>query len=79
MVLSARVEASADFDAQILHRLGELHVPFRQLTAQLGGESAGRGDAQFASVGSWARGDIDNGSGPLLMQPELCQFRVEVR
>ena len=51
VMLAAGVEAAADFDAQILHRLVELQALLAESVAQLARQTARRRDAQFAGVG----------------------------
>src|SRR5581483_2030048 len=65
VVLAATVEASADLDVQVLHGFVGRVALFSDALAELGGETARRGNAELASIGAGARDDINQcpGSG----------------
>src|SRR5215471_9332533 len=79
MVLAARVEAAAYFDAQILHRLIQLQALFTEAITQLPRKPARRGDAQFARVSARACGYIHDGRGVRSAQPDGFDSPVEFR
>ncbi len=79
VVLSARVEASADLDPQAFYGFVERVGALGQPAAQLGREAARRGDAELAGVGARAGGDVEDGTRTRQTQSEFFQVGVESR
>ena len=62
VMLTAGVEAAADFDPQILDAIGQVTAVFGQACAQFSSQTARCGDAQLAGVCSRAGCDIGDRS-----------------
>src|SRR5207245_9698237 len=78
MMLSATVEAAADLDVQVLHRLIQLKALLRQPLAQLACQSARGRNSQLACIRSRARDDVDNGPRAGFSQANRMQRVVEL-
>ena len=78
-MLAAGVEAAANFDADIFDGLIVLPPFDCQALAQLPGQAARAGDAQFAGIGARAGGDVNNGLRAGAVEIEVFEGLIQGR
>ena len=79
VMLSATIEAPADLDMQLLYGFVGHKAFFTDLPAEFGRKSARGRYAEFASIGSGARGDIHQRASSGIGKAHSAQGLVEVR
>ena len=79
VVLSARIETTADLDAEALYRLIDLDELCGQAFADFVCKASGGRNPQLAGVGAGAGCDVDDRAGSRVAQTDSLQLLIEIR
>src|SRR5262249_6582444 len=78
VMLTARVNAPADFDMQILYSFIQREELVRKTRANFSGQTSRGSDSEFARVGSRARRNVHDGSCSCFREADTREFPIKV-